>query len=643
MIRRIGAHQKTDSSQARFRIAALLSLFFTAAPLIQSQTTKPSDVFFFDPAHPDQRGAPYNIGTTFAPKNQKPAASIVKKGVVLRGWLAGGVLKAPHVGPNNTFLGYEDVHYDLVLDYDFINSTYGQNGGVLTGAVLPGNPQDSQTSPISLADPGNRTLSGIGINSFWHTYTQTSNVPLAIHMELNAWHARGSQQCQSYNVPLVGNVGCDLYENYAARGPAPAGWVEREFDQASSLPAIAADNWWPFDPDDPDGLFETGPSTSQPGPNHPQYLACFQNCDCAPDTRGKPNRACMNACNSKCEKTPNAFITVPTTVPKYLGDGDYVEVQGTLWQDVAHDAGTFWQNLGAGTPLQHVIQEITGPPPPPDCWGKPLSFHNQDGSLEIHPVDSIRRIFPPVPFPSPYGDKQHLLASAEAGVKRVIAVQLCSDAQGGAAGEQHLVCPEAYYDGAGIPSRASSRLVPQVLELVDGRFSNLDSRFHRASVNSGYPDCVNIQANLTGAPWEHFKASYVVWWTRTKNAGPVLNFPTLSATSCPTADGKSCLPANAPRSGSPLMDIVKVTSSGSMLGAVTLTNGGPVAGATISVSGQQSTAVTNASGIAVITYLPCYTGQVPKVGQRTLPVRRQVPCQATVSAPGLQPISISLP
>jgi len=322
-----------------------------------------------------------------------------------------------------------------------------------------------------------------------------------------------------------------------------------------------------------------------------------------------------------------------------------VEVQGTLWQDVSHDAGTFWRNLGAGTPLQHVVQQVTGPPPPPPCWGKPPSFHNQDGWLEIHPVDSIRRILPPVP--PPYGDNQHLLASAKAGVKRVIAVQLCSDAQGAAAGEQHLVCPEANYDGAGTPSRASYPLVPQVSELVDNRFSNLDPHAHGAKVNRAYPDCVNVQANLTGAPWEHFKASYVVWWTpgythigsnTGLSGGQISNIgrvQLLSARVCPTADGKSCLPPSALRTGSQLMDIVTVTSSGH-----------PMAGVTVSVSAQPTfTAVTDASGIAIIRHLPCYPlgSQVPKVGQTSVPVRTPVPCAATASQSGFQTLNISLP
>ena len=108
----------------------------------------------------------------------------------------------------------------------------------------------------------------------------------------------------------------------------------------------------------------------------------------------------------------------------------------------------------------------------------------------------------------------------------------------------------------------------------------------------------------------------------------------LSASVCPTVDGRSCLPANAPRTGSPLMDIVRVTSGGP-----------PVRGATVSVSGQPTyTAVTNASGVAVITHLPCFApgSQVSQVG-KPAPVRTPVPCGAMVSKPGYQSFGTTLP
>ncbi len=644
MIRRIGARSKTDSSGTKHRITALLGLLLTVAPLIQGQTTKPSDVFFYDAAHPDQRGFPYNIGTSFAPKNQKPAASIVAKGVVLRGWLELDENVAVVTFKNakfedaggTRFLGYEDVHYKLALDYDFINSTYGQNGAVLNGAVLHGNPIDSQTSPIPLADHGNGTLSGIGINSFWlpNSGGGPFSLGLVIGMELNAWHARASHHC-SY---ILGQqVGCDAYENYAGRGPAPPGWVERDLDYASSLPAVAADNWWPFDPDDPDGLQSVGTGVvgQRPGPDYQSYQSCIQNCeDNCPDNvrKNAVSASCKSGCNNRCTKQfPHAFTNVlgPVTVPKYLQQGDYVEVQGTLWQDSAHDAGQ-----------------------PTPCWGKPLSFHNQDGWLEIHPVDSIRRI--PAPGPSPHSPypNQDLLGSAKAGVKRVVAVQLCSDEQGVSNGPstntEVAVCPDSTYvfGDPRIHTRIPQPLVPHVLELIGYRFTNTSMHGRGASVVG---DCVNIEESLPiGVKSALYKVTYVVWWTpgpatitgktaTTSTSGTNLTLQNLqnvqlplSASACPTLDRKSCLqPGQARPRGSPLMDIVTVTS-----------NGTPVGGATVSVSGQNSTALTNASGEAVITYQPCLTQTHGPTG---VPVAVPTPCGAAASKAGYQPFSIGLP
>jgi hypothetical protein len=553
--------------------------------------TRPSDVFFFDPAHPDQRGWPYNINTSFAPKNEIPAASIVAKGVVLRGWLARGegnavVYKnakyeddckegqAPPIC-GTRFLGYEDVHYFLVPDYDFIVSTYGANSGVLKGALLHGNPIDSKTITIPIEQPGR----GVDVNSFWLPYNGIDNSgPLTIHTELNAWHARGSQHCDRYNVPLVGNVGCDLYANYAARVPAPDGWVERDFDYASALPPHAADNWWPFDPDNPD----RGPAVLQPG--------------------------------------------------------DYVEMSGTLWQDVGHDAGQ-----------------------PTPCWGEG-QYHNHEGWLEIHPVDSIRRLPRPWP-PSPNDD---LIGAAKAGVKRVLTVAPCSDAQGASPGasysSQLAVCPNGTYglNDPNLHTRPPQQLVPHYLKAIDGRFTDTAGQgaatTHKVDVVA---DCVYIQDYWPpGLKSAHYKASYVVWWTPSPlnltgttahtglpSGGPITNkstplqlaqSPALSATVCPTIDGKSCAsfgPLGRPI-GAPVMDIVTVTSGGK-----------PAAGAAVSVSGQPTvTATTNANGVAVVTHLACFApGGVPRVGQTTVPVRTPVPCQATVTMPGYQSASISLP
>jgi pimeloyl-ACP methyl ester carboxylesterase len=113
-------------------------------------------------------------------------------------------------------------------------------------------------------------------------------------------------------------------------------------------------------------------------------------------------------------------------------------------------------------------------------------------------------------------------------------------------------------------------------------------------------------------------------------------FGQLSATSCPSPDGKSCASTPAALANTP-WDIVTVTSGTA-----------PVIGATVNVS-SGAVLVTNANGIAAITHYrgPCYAldSQVPKVGQITVPVRTPVACPsytATVSKEGYQPTSVSL-
>lgn len=102
--------------------------------------------------------------------------------------------------------------------------------------------------------------------------------------------------------------------------------------------------------------------------------------------------------------------------------------------------------------------------------------------------------------------------------------------------------------------------------------------------------------------------------------------------------------SNAP-STSPITDTVTVTTKVTVPG-----KGGqheinlPVAGATVALS--NSTFVTNANGIAVITHSPCLAGsQVAKVGGTTVPKRVPVPCgwTATVSKAGYESGTITLP
>jgi hypothetical protein len=389
---------------------------------------KPSDVFFSDATHPDDR-CPFNCG--FAPLNSKPATSIVAKGVTLRGWLvqqpaapspSSQAVSINEKNDGGVHLGYEDVHYDFILDYDFLVATAGGQSAAFKTAVLHGNPIDSQTQtyPIQDTAPGGQLL-GIDINSFWLPNRWTT-LPVILHTELNAWHQRDSHRCGLFG------LFCGLYQNYKGRGPAPANWIEKEY--TSPVPNTASDNWWPYDPDNPD---------------HKS------------DSNGKG----VN-----------------------LRVGDYVELQGALWQDTGHDSSQ-----------------------PANCWGQ--IYHNHEGWLEIHPVDSLTR--PPSPGPSP----DDALNSALAGVKRVVGVSVCSDGNGAPnhGAWSWMVCPEKTYDPAPPSLRVPTKLVPHVLEMIDGRFTVLGEGLSHSATAAG--DCVRVAGSLApGVRWSRFKASYPVWWTQ---------------------------------------------------------------------------------------------------------------------------------
>jgi hypothetical protein len=412
--------------------------------------TKPSDLFFTQSSSRD-------FGL-----NEIPAQSIVAQGVTLRGWLQSVNPPSPctqAVEVNDAVnkgvdIGYEDVHYNLVLDSDFINSMYGSNAGVLNGALIHGNPIDSQTNPFPVLAPGpNAPPSNLDINSFW--LPGAASAPITFGTELNAWHQRRSKHC--------GFLGmfCGFYRNYTGRGTAPSGWIEKEYSDPSvcttppgTLGKLSADNWWPFNPDNPDG----------------------------------------QAAN--------------------LGVGDYVEVQGTLWQDTGHDSGQ-----------------------PTGCWNE--LFHNQDGWLEIHPVDVLRKVQGPGRSP--------VLNSVQAaidGIKQNVAVAQCSDAQGSAVNYTLWVCPEQL--SSTFPTgRTPQPLSAHFLELIDNRFSVVNQFItHGATVVN---DCVNIGVNWAqGVRWARYKATYEVWWTPGTIPPPTLTvaFQTIGAGGYPASfklqlDGKT--------------------------------------------------------------------------------------------------------
>ena len=139
--------------------------------------------------------------------------------VLLAGWLD-NLPESPNV--NVKPHGVEDVHYDLHLDWNFLDRMYGPDGlsNRLAGAQLWGNP--SSTVPMPFAD-------GPVITP--NSWLLPPNPSLRLHNELNAWHQSTS--------------GGLFTGHFDGRGPAPAGWVNPLDEDL--------DAWFPFDVLNPDG------------------------------------------------------------------------------------------------------------------------------------------------------------------------------------------------------------------------------------------------------------------------------------------------------------------------------------------------------------------------------------------------------
>ncbi|MFL5804083.1 MAG: hypothetical protein ACJ8CR_20355 [Roseiflexaceae bacterium] len=194
-----------------------------AKPFGAPPSVKASDVFF-DCQPPDTQDAFGNWTKTGC----HPSAFIVRKNVLLAGWI---VDDPGHPGgpfANSNTAGVEDVHYELLLDPDFIAGMYGPGGlsAALNTAVLPGNPVRSVPAPFQDIALGGSPR-GVTLNSF---YLPGGGEPL--HNELNCWH--------------VNTTSVPLSFNWFGRGPAPAGWTQVPFDGHS-------DSWWPYHPLNPDG------------------------------------------------------------------------------------------------------------------------------------------------------------------------------------------------------------------------------------------------------------------------------------------------------------------------------------------------------------------------------------------------------
>jgi len=237
----------------------------------------------------------------------------------------------------------EDMHYELMLDPDFIAARYGTPGSSLANVTLPGHrmtvalipreiPFIGQTEdppldpakriPLSDIDPDGSSR-GIDVNSFLLPVLPVSEG--LFHAELDAWWVRDFDDG-------VTDAGKTI--RVSGRGNAPAAWFQDPGD---------ANLFWPFNPRNPDAL---GDLTVQPPPASPPYVI----------------------------------------------------VKGTLWQDGGHVPGWPCGNIGGFfcTSAEQAACWNKGEiPPDPPVWPKARPVSTHGGWIEIHPVDGITRAQPP--------------------------------------------------------------------------------------------------------------------------------------------------------------------------------------------------------------------------------------------------------
>jgi hypothetical protein len=182
-------------------------------------TIKPSDVFVGTES--DCKSYP-SVWGGMRPNCQN-SANLIRKDVVVAGWL----VSAPYV--NKYDYGVEDIHYNIMLDPNFIDRMYGPGGlsAALDHAVYPGNPYvPDNPLPFEDLDPSGGPR-GVDYGSFI-----IANNDYDIHGELNAWHVNDSGRLWTHR--------------FVGRGTAPGGWRNIAFGDDS-------DTWWPWDVMNPDG------------------------------------------------------------------------------------------------------------------------------------------------------------------------------------------------------------------------------------------------------------------------------------------------------------------------------------------------------------------------------------------------------
>jgi hypothetical protein len=191
-------------------------------------------------------------------------------------------------------------------------------------------------------------------------------------------------------------------------------------------------------------------------------------------------------------------------LPSNLQDGDYVILSGVLVQDSAHlheDEGTKGDDHRGEDGFVNFWKH--------QCWED--HYRGQGGWLEIHPVDSIRRVQMPLVRKQPQ------------------MIQVCDEGNGNTPSFVNMRIPPEPAAPAG--PRADFLQI-QFREIVDDRFTDMNTvNQHIVEVDPCDPTKLHVHVSVQ--PQGHFKAVYLVWWQDSQTKRPLPNCPAPTNTGPP--------------------------------------------------------------------------------------------------------------
>lgn len=176
-----------------------------------------------------------------------------------------------------------------------------------------------------------------------------------------------------------------------------------------------------------------------------------------------------------------------------LKPGDYVIVSGTLWQDTAH--------LSMNDPDK----------PNRACFD--TKFKGHAGWIEIHPVDSVRKVEPPAVRVDVNGAPTYFYR------KHPFTRSICSPNANQL--DQYIAPPQS-------PPDANAILKYEVQ--MDSRFTSAAAT-HSEVIDPQCPDRLHVQASVPAGGT--FKATYLLWWepgTQPRGACNIIFLPAIPQT-----------------------------------------------------------------------------------------------------------------